>query len=106
MNAIVTETISIPPLLEQEKIAEEIEDRLSIADEMEKVAEQSLKQSERLRQSILKRAFEGRLVPQDPTDEPAEKVLDRIKEEKVKREGENRREKKHRNKNSKQMELI
>jgi type I restriction enzyme S subunit len=92
--------------LEQQKIVEEVEGRLSITDNLENMAEQSLKQSERLRQSILKRAFEGKLVPQDPTDEPADKLLERIKEEKVKREGENRREKKHRNKNSKQMELI
>jgi type I restriction enzyme, S subunit len=98
--------IALPSLTEQQKIVEEIESRLSIADNMEKVAEQSLKQSERLRQSILKQAFEGKLVPQDPTDEPAEKLLDRIKEEKAKREAENRREKKHRNKNTKQMELI
>ena len=35
-------------------------------------------------QSILKRAFGGKLVPQDPTDESAEKLLERIKEEKAK----------------------
>jgi type I restriction enzyme S subunit len=46
--------------------------------------EQSLKQAERLRQSILKRAFEGNLVPQDPTDEPASVLLERIKKEKGK----------------------
>lgn len=99
-------TIPLPSPSEQQKIVEEIENRLSIADNMEKVAEQSLKQSERLRQSILKRAFEGGLVPQDPTDEPAEKLLDRIKEEKVKREAENKRGKKQKSKNTKQMELI
>lgn len=98
--------IPLPSFPEQQKIVEEIENRLSIADNMEKVAEQSLKQSVRLRQSVLKRAFDGKLVPQDPTDEPAERLLNRIKEEKAKREGENKREKKHRNKNSKKMELI
>lgn len=72
------------PTPEQEEIIEEIESRLSMADEVEKVAEQSLKQSERLRQSILKQAFEGRLVPQDPTDEPAEKLLERIRRERTK----------------------
>ena len=56
-----------------------------MADKLEKIVEQSLKQAERLRQSILKRAFEGKLVPQDPTDEPAEKLLERIKEEKKSR---------------------
>lgn len=96
----------IPPLSEQHKIVEEIESRLSIADNVEKVAEQSFKQSERLRQSILKQAFEGKLIPQDPTDEPAEKLLERIKEEKAKREAQNKKTKKHRSKISKQMELI
>lgn len=83
----IVRNILIPllPLPEQHKIVEEIERRFSVADEVEKVVEQSLKQAERLKQSILKRAFDGKLVPQDPGDEPAEKLLDRIRAEKVKR---------------------
>lgn len=71
--------IPLPPLPEQHKIVEEIERRFSVADEVEKIVEQSLKQAERLRQSILKKAFEGKLVPQDPTDLPAAELLDQIK---------------------------
>ncbi|GAB6273139.1 MAG: hypothetical protein STSR0004_00020 [Peptococcaceae bacterium] len=74
--------LPLPTLPEQHKIVEEIERRFSIADEVEKIVEQSLKQAERLRTSILKRAFEGKLVPQDPDDEPAEKLLERIEKEK------------------------
>ena len=60
--------IPLPPLLEQHQIVVEIESRLSVADHLDKVVEQSLKQAEKLHQSILKQAFEGKLVPQDPTD--------------------------------------
>jgi type I restriction enzyme S subunit len=72
------------PLDEQRQIVSEIEQRFSVTDEVEKVVEQSFKQAERLRQSILKKAFEGKLVPQDPSDEPAEKLLELIKAEKAK----------------------
>jgi len=80
--------VPFPPLPEQHKIVEEIERRLSVADEIEKAIDQSLKQAGRLRQSILKTAFEGKLVPQDPADEPAEKLLQRIKEERVRQQTE------------------
>lgn len=76
--------IPLPPLAEQHRIVEEIERRFSVADEVDKAIDNSLKQAERLRQSILKQAFEGKLVPQDPNDEPAEKLLERIKAEKEK----------------------
>lgn len=74
----------LPPLSEQYRIVSEIERRFSIADEVERIIDKSLKQSYRLRQSILKHAFEGKLVPQDPNDEPAERLLERIKAEREK----------------------
>ena len=71
----------IPPLLEQDSIVAEIESRLSVCDKIEESIEQSLKQAESLRQSILRKAFEGKLVPQDLNDEPASVLLTRIKAE-------------------------
>jgi len=62
MGAIKNTTVPLPTIKEQEKIISEIETRLSVADEMKKVIEQTLLQAELLRQSILKCAFEGRLI--------------------------------------------
>jgi len=79
----------LPPTLEeQHTVVAEIESRLSVCDKMEESIEHSLKQSEALRQSILKKAFEGKLVPQDPNDEPASVLLDRIKGEREKNKSE------------------
>lgn len=86
LDDIRSVNIPLPPLAEQHRIVEEIERRLSVADAIEKTIDQSLKQSERLRQSILKKVFEGKLVPQNTDDESANVLLERIKEEKVKRE--------------------
>jgi type I restriction enzyme S subunit len=59
----------LPPLAEQRRIVAEVERRLSVADEVAITVEQSLAQAQRLRQSILKKAFEGKLVAQNPEDE-------------------------------------
>jgi len=78
----------IPPIMEQQIIVEEIERRLTEVDNIEQTLNQNLTRASRLRQSILKIAFEGKLVPQDPSDEPADKLLERIKEERAKSKGE------------------
>ncbi len=76
--------VLLPPIREQQAIVAEIESRLSVCDKIEESIEQSLKQAEALRQSILKKAFEGKLFSQDPNDEPASKLLERIKVEREK----------------------
>ena len=74
---------------EQQQIVQEIEDRLSVCDKLEETIAQSLQKVESLRQSILKKAFTGKLLTKteleevrNATDwEPAEKLLQRIKKE-------------------------
>ena len=73
--------IGLPPIAEQSRIVAEVELRLSVIQQSEVAVEASLARAERLRQSILKQAFSGQLVPQDPNDEPASKLLERIKAE-------------------------
>ena len=73
--------VALPPLAEQRRIVAEVERRLSVAQQAEAAVEASLARAERLRQSILKQAFSGRLVPQDSDDEPASALLERIRAE-------------------------
>jgi type I restriction enzyme S subunit len=80
--------LPFPSIAEQDQIVSEIENRMQVVVDVEKTLAQSSRQAERLRQSILKHAFEGKLVHQDPSDEPAEKLLQRIKEEPAKSKGE------------------
>jgi type I restriction enzyme, S subunit len=70
-----------PEFEEQKQIVVNIERFLSIADEINQTLNQNLVRVNVLRNSILKIAFEGNLVSQDPSDEPAEKLLARIKVE-------------------------
>ena len=77
--------VTVPPLDEQQRIVAEVERRLSVVEGLEASIEANLKRAERLRQAVLKRAFAGELVPQDPSDEPADVLLERIRVEREKR---------------------
>jgi type I restriction enzyme S subunit len=91
LDDLRTIPIPLPPSIEeQNQIVHEIESRLSVAENLEFVIRNSLIKSEALRQSILKMAFEGRLLSQseiqsckqEPDYEPAQKLLEKIKNKK------------------------
>lgn len=74
--------VAICGVEEQKLIVELLDARLSEVDQLDQTITISLQQAEALRQSILKKAFSGQLVPQDPHDEPASALLARIKAKK------------------------
>ncbi|ELA8833195.1 restriction endonuclease subunit S [Vibrio parahaemolyticus] len=74
--------IQLPSIEEQKLIAELVEAFLDKANKVEKQYLEAKSRLDRLTQSILAKAFRGELVPQDPNDEPAEKLLERILAEK------------------------
>lgn len=80
-SQLATFTFPLPPLMEQSHIAAEVERLLSVLDELDVTINHAVTRAARLRQSLLKRAFEGKLVPQDPNDEPASVLLERIRAE-------------------------
>lgn len=75
--------VPIAPVEEQSRILAEVERQLSFLDACERAVDVGLARSAGLRRSVLKAAFEGRLVPQDPSDEPATVLLERIRAERA-----------------------
>jgi type I restriction enzyme, S subunit len=76
IRSIVLAKCSLP---EQQEIVRLLEQQFEVIDQNEREIDAALKRSEALRQSILKEAFSGRLVPQDPSDEPASELLARLR---------------------------
>lgn len=74
----------LPPLEEQKKIVHQVDKLFALADKVEGHYKKAKASVDKLSQSVLAKAFRGELVPQDPDDEPAEKLLKRIMAEKVK----------------------
>lgn len=74
--------LPLPPVDEQKVIVSKVENVMSILDYLEKELSKTEQQIRKFRSSILQKAFSGQLVPQDPNDEPASVLLERIKAEK------------------------
>ena len=85
-NKLGTILLPVPPLAEQERIVSRIQEAELVIEDyaLKDTALQKLQGSfpETLKKSILQEAVQGKLVPQDPSDEPAEALLERIRAEK------------------------
>jgi type I restriction enzyme, S subunit len=81
LNLTVTKALPIflPPLAEQQEIVHRVERLFALADQIEARYARAKAHVEKLTQSILGKAFRGELVPQDPNDEPASVLLERIR---------------------------
>ena len=72
-------SFQLPPLPEQREIVRRMDEMFALADRLEARAGKARGQVDKLTQAILAKAFRGELVPQDPNDEPTEKLLARIR---------------------------
>ncbi len=80
-NRFLELQVPVPTLVEQNSVLKVVDSLTSQMSNLEAQTETAMQQSDALRQSILKRAFSGQLVAQDPADEPASVLLERIRTE-------------------------
>jgi type I restriction enzyme S subunit len=73
--------IPVAPKTEQQQLLDRMEPAFDYISALEDDIDLNLQKAEALRQSILKKAFAGELVPQDPADEPAAALLARLRAE-------------------------
>ena len=87
-NALHSLLVPVPPIAEQERIVKRLEIIKPLSDKYSEASEQIQELNnlfpEHLKKSILQYAVQGKLVPQDPADEPASVLLERIRTEKEK----------------------
>ena len=86
LSTLLTIPIPLPPIVEQAEAMNALEAVLLSVSEQEQFLDKSLQQSTAQRQNILRAAFSGQLVPQDPHDEPASVLLERIRAERAARD--------------------
>jgi len=78
VNKVKRLSLPLPPTAEQQAIADCVEGHAAGIEQIDTTLANKLSSATRLRQSILHRAFTGNLLPQDPNDEPASKLVGRI----------------------------
>lgn len=107
INMTVLSELPVPlcSMEEQQEIIDQLEKLFTKQEELNQTIDFALKDAQTLRQSILKKAFEGKLVPQDPNDEPASELLRKIQKEKQKWQ-ESQKEKKKISKPKTRMEAL
>ena len=81
-NALHNIIVPVPPVEEQKRIVDSIDSVLSLIEQIESHKQSLSSQIDNIKSKILDLAIRGKLVPQDPNDEPASVLLERIRAEK------------------------
>ena len=77
-DAVLAAELPLPPVADQARLVQEVAQNLSIAESLATAVDHALRRSGQLRRAILSRALTGQLTPQDPGDEPAAILLERV----------------------------